>query len=109
MKCMAIVPSGFVQQTRLAEEIAKAVGKLGKDVVRVRHSLGVDSTGEAAIFFRIVLKDSASREDKLARVTDRIATTLFDELRPQENWGLLPYFSFRSNSEQARRNEPEWT
>jgi len=27
--------------------------------------------------------------------------------RPQENWGLLPYYSFRSNSEQEKRNDPE--
>jgi hypothetical protein len=29
-------------------------------------------------------------------------------MRPYENWGLLPYFSFRSKSEQEKRNDPEW-
>jgi hypothetical protein len=42
-------------------------------------------------------------------VTDRIGTIVFDEVRPLENWGLLPYFSFRSKSEQEKRNDPEWT
>lgn len=60
------------------------------------------------MFFRIVLSDAASREDTLADVTGNIATILFDEIRPYENWGLIPYFSFRSKSEQAKRNEPEW-
>jgi hypothetical protein len=105
---MPSVPAGFVHQTQLADEIAKAIAKLGQDVVRVKHSLGTDSTGESSIFFRIVLTDPASREDRLAEVTNRIATVLFDEIRPHENWGLLPYFSFRSESEQKKRNDPEW-
>lgn len=105
---MPRVPTGFVHQAQLASEIAKARRKLGKEAVRVNYSLGMDSTGEPSIFFRIVLTDAASREEKLADVTGRIATILFDEIRPYENWGLLPYFSFRSKTEQAKRNDPEW-
>jgi hypothetical protein len=107
---MPMVPTGLVHQTQLANEIAKAIRKLRKEkeTVRVNYSLGTDSTGEPSIFFRIVLTDAASREDKLAEVTGRIATILFDEIRPHENWGLLPYFSFRSKSEQEKRNDPEW-
>jgi hypothetical protein len=97
-----------VHQSQLGNQIAKAVRKLGKEAVRVNYSLGTDSTGEPAIFFRVDPADAASKEDKLAEVTGRIATALFDELRPHENWGLLPYFSFRSKSEQERRNDPEW-
>ena len=106
---MPIVPSGFVNQTQLAKEVTKAIRKLGSDAVSVRYSLGADSTGEPAIFFRIVLTDAASKEENLADVSGQIATTLFDHLRPYENWGLLPYFSFRSESEQQNRhNDPDW-
>jgi hypothetical protein len=105
---MPMVPTGLVHQTHLANEIAKAVRKLGKDAVGVNYSLGTDSTGEAAIFFRVVLTDASSQEDKLAEVTGRIATIFFDEIHPLENWGLFPYFSFRSKSEQEQRNDPEW-
>jgi len=103
-----MVPTGIVHQTQLANQIAKAIGKLGKEIVRVNYSLGTDSTGDASIFFRIILTDAASREDKLAEVTGRIETILDDEIRPYENWGLLSYFSFRSKSEQEKRNDPEW-
>src|SRR5215470_7006053 len=105
---MPTVPVGFVHQAQLDHQITKAVRKLGKDVVRVNYSLGADSTGEPSIFFRIVLTDTASRENELGKVTGRIATILFDELRPHENWGLLPYFTFRSKSEQQTRDDPEW-
>jgi hypothetical protein len=103
-----MAPTGFVQQAQLDSEIARAIGKLGKETVRIKYGLGTDSTGEPSIFFRIVLTDAASKEDKLAEVTGRIATILFDEIRPHENWGLLAYFSFRSKSEQETRSDPEW-
>jgi hypothetical protein len=105
---VAYIPTGFVNQAQLASEISRAIPRLGHAVVRVRHSIGADTSGEPSIFFRIVLSDAASREDTLAEVTGRIATILFEEIRPYENWGLIPYFSFRSKSEQAKRNEPEW-
>jgi hypothetical protein len=105
---MPMVPSGFVNQAQLSNEITRAIRKLGKEVVRVNYSLGTDSSGEPSIFFRIVLSDAAGREDILADVTGRIVKIVFDEIRPHENWGLFPYFSFRSKSEQASRNDPEW-
>ena len=105
---MPYTPTGFVNQEQLANAVARAAAKLGSDVVRLRHGVGTDTSGEPALFFRIVLSDPASKEEKLADVTSRIATILFDEIRPYENWGLIPYLSFRSNSEQATRNEPEW-
>ena len=105
---MPIVPSGFVNQAQLSTVIDKAIRKLGKEAVRLKYSFGADFSGEPSIFFRIVLSDAASRENVLAQVTDRIVTTLYEEIRPQENWGLLPYFRFRSQSEQAERKDPEW-
>lgn len=106
--CMRMVPAGFVHQTQLRNQIAKAVGRLGKEAVHVYYSLGEDSTGEPSIFFRIVLTDAASKEEKLAEVTSRIDRILSDELRPQENWGLLPYFRYRSKSEHEKLNDSEW-
>jgi hypothetical protein len=101
-----MVPSGFVHQSQLDAEIKNAIGKLGPEAVHVAYNLGADSTGEPSIFFRIVLDDAATREDTLTEVTGRIADILFDEVRPIENWGLHPYFNFRSQSEQRRRNDP---
>jgi len=103
-----IVPTGFVNQAQLANVVTKAIRKLGKEAVRVNYSIGTDSSGEPSIVFRIVLSDAASREDKLAEVAGRIETLLFDQIRPYEKWGLFPYFSFRSKSEQAMRSDPEW-
>lgn len=103
-----MVPSGFVHQGQLDAEIKNAVEKLGPEAVHVSYNLGADSTGEPSIFFRIVLADAAVREDTLTEITGRIAATLFDEIRPIENWGLHPYFNFRSQSDQQRRRDSEW-
>jgi len=99
-----MVPTGFINQTHIANEVSRAILKLGPEVVRVKHSVGEDTGGDPAIYFRIVLTDAASRKETLANVTEDIATILINELRPLENWGLFPYFGFRSESEQATRS-----
>jgi hypothetical protein len=105
---MPIVAAGLVHRGELDAEIKVAAAKLGPEATHVSYSVGEDSTGEPSIFFRIVLTDHASREETVADVTGRIATALFDEVRPIENWGLHPYFNFRSLSEQQKRRDPEW-
>ena len=103
------VPTVFVNQAQLAQlstAVTQAVQALGPEVVRLRHTIGEDTSGDPAIFFRIVLADWAVDEETLADVAGKISTTLINELRPYENWGLFPYFSFRSNSEPSA--EREW-
>ena len=102
------VSTGYIDQTLLANAVAEAVQKLGGDVVRVRHSVGADTDGDPSLFFRIVLTDAASRKEALGDVVGRIEKIVFDEIHPYENWGLIPYFSFRSQSEVAVRNDPAW-
>lgn len=78
------------------------------EVVRVRYDVGDDSTGEPAVFFRILLSDSASRRDRLRDVASRVETAVFRQMEPMEQWGVYPYFSYRSQSEQAQLNDPAW-
>jgi len=55
-----------------------------------------------------LLADTYIREETIADLTGRIAAALFDAIQPIENWGLRPYFNFRSKSEQDRRRDPDW-
>lgn len=105
---MSSVPSGTVHQGQLGDVVARASQHLGPEVVHVTYGIGPDSTGEPSIFFRILLSDSFVREDTIADLTSRIGRVLFDAVRPLENWGLRPYFNFRSKSEQDRRRDPDW-
>ena len=104
------MPAGYVHQAELKQSVNTALQSLNpQEVVRVAYSIGPDSTDDPAIFFRIVLTDAASREDRLADVAGRVASALSESIRPIEKWDLMPYFSFRSFSEQRMRNDPEWS
>ena len=104
-----VVATGYIDQAKLASEVEKAARRLGPEVVRLKHRLGPDTNGDPSIDFRIVLADDvvqkAIHEDTVAEVTGRIMGTLFEELHPYENWGLVPYFAFRSLSEEPTPGE----
>ncbi len=103
-----IVPRAFVQQDQFACAVKKVEEMLSPRVSRVRYTLGEDWTGEPAVFFKIILSDEASRQDQLRSVTNEVSTIIDQGIEPLEQWGVLPYFNFRSYSEQAQLNEPAW-
>jgi hypothetical protein len=105
---MPMVPTGYIQQGHLDAIVKEAAALLGPEVVHVAYSIGPDSTDWPSIFFRILLADSAVREDTIVGVTRRIAEVLLAAVRPVEDWGLRPYFNYRSKSEQDRRRDPDF-
>ena len=69
-------------------------------------TLGNDWIGELAVFFMIILADAASRRDQLLSITNQVSQAIVEEVRPWEQWGVLPYFNFRSQSEQTKLDQP---
>lgn len=106
---MPIVPKRFVQEKELAAAIAKVEQMLAPDVVRILHTIENDSSGEPAIFFRVLLSDAASRANRLQEVTGRVRALISQQIDPLNSWGLVPYLRFRSQSEQAMLQEPAWS
>ena len=94
-----------MQQAQLYQAVSDLKPALGSDVVTLRYTLGQDWSGEPAIFFRVVLSDRASRRDQLRNATNQIENAIMQRLQPLEEWGVLPYFSFRSMAEQAALQE----
>jgi hypothetical protein len=103
------IARALVHQAQLDEAINHLKPTLGPDVVSLRYTLGEDWSGDPAIFFRIVLSDRASRRDQLYNATYQIENAITQRLEPLEEWGVLPYFHYRSQSEQAARQEEAWT
>ncbi len=95
---MATLPSGLVRQAAIAAGVERAKKKIGPDAVDISYRLDTDSTGEPSIFFLTILADSATEEDHLLDVTERIGAILFEEIRPYD-WGLHPYLNFGSEAE----------
>src|SRR5262249_39113411 len=103
-----VVPSGIVNQRQLAAAIERAATALAPDVIRIRYALALDSTGAAAIFFRVLLSDRASQPDRLYETTERITARILEIVQPQEKFGMEAYFNFRSKSEQAKLHDAAW-
>lgn len=104
---MPTISRGFVHQAELRKEVAAATKALdAHEVLDVQFTLGTDSGGEPAIFFGILLTPYGSRESRLADVTGRVATALFDTLQPYNRWGLQAYFSF--TSDRTHYANPDW-
>jgi len=99
---------GVAQSEKLAAAIANLELRLRPDVVRIRHTVGEDSSGQPAIFFRVLLSDRASRPDRLRQVTRKVRNLVFQDIDPVNSCGLVPYLRFRSQSEQAELKEPAW-
>lgn len=104
---MLVAPSSLVYQGQIVQGVAKATAALARDVVRIRFSLDEDWAGDDAVFFRVLLKDSASKRSRLYGVAQRIRSRISSEVQP-ERFGLQTYFNFRSESEQASLKEKTW-
>jgi hypothetical protein len=99
------VPKAFVQQAEFQAAVKQAGRRLAPQVVDVIPSLGPDWSGEPAVFFMVILDDFATRRDQLLDVTNRVSVAIVQEVQPLEEWDVLPYFNFRSKSEQAKINQ----
>jgi hypothetical protein len=103
-----ILAKGFIHQQELAKEVDRIRPLLGPEVVRLTYVLEEDWSGDPAIFFRVVLADWAGERTKIGAIARQIERTVVKALRPVENWGLLHYFSYRTEQEHAQRTENDW-
>jgi hypothetical protein len=100
--------TGLIHLRELDSQVERAKASLGPEVMHVAYRIREDSTNAPSIFFRITLRDWATAEDTIMDVTGNISRILFDQIHPVENWGLRPYFNFRSESDQQKRPDPDW-
>jgi len=106
---MPFVPAQrFVSLDEMKSEIDRAITHLGPEVVRVRYTIGEDSYGDPAIYFRVILADDAVRPEVFRSNVVKIEDVLRDELQSFPNWGFYPYVHVRTVSEQAQLNDPKW-
>jgi hypothetical protein len=87
--------------------VAAAKAELRPSVQHIRWEFGQDWSGDWALFFRVVLSDAAVRGRHARKITEQVKRNLLERVRPQD-LGLLAYFSFRGQSEQAGVQEEAW-
>lgn len=102
-----ILPRSAAQPEDIEDQF-NALAPFPPGVVNVRYTLDEDWTGDPAIFFWATLSDEAvqrpERHQNCRRITDHIT----ERLDPLGQWGLFPYFYFRSQSEQAKLKDPAY-
>jgi hypothetical protein len=99
------IARALAQQPQFLAAVAHAASGLPHPVVSVTPSLGTDWNGESAVFFQIVLADGTPRSQLLS-LSKQTSQAIVRQVRPLEEWGVLPYFNFRTQTEQARIHEP---
>lgn len=98
------VPAALAQQAQFQAAVNRAARQLRPHVVDLTFTLGNDWSGEPAVFFMVILSNAASRREQLLRITNQVSNALVQMVQPSEQWGVLPYFNFRSEAEQAKIN-----
>jgi hypothetical protein len=99
-----ILPRGVAQPTELSEHL-NALAPFPAGVVNLRYTVENDWSGDPAIFFWITISDESARPPILSQTSRRITDFITQRLDPAGQWGLIPYFNFRSQSEQANLKE----
>jgi hypothetical protein len=99
------VPTAFAQQAQFQSAVNRAAQQLRQHVVDLAFTLGNDWSGEPAVFFMVILSNAASQRDQLLRVTNQVSNAIVQMVQPLEQWGVLPYFNFRSEAEQIKINQ----
>ena len=100
------IARALAHQAQFVAAIAQVA--LPAQVLSVTPTLGTDWDGESAVFFRVILADNSVPRHQLLAFTKQISQAIIQQIRPLEEWGVLPYFDFLTQSEQARMKEPSW-
>ena len=94
-----------------SKDLEKQVQEIEKrfpgEVVGIRYSVGDDWSGDPAIFFRVLLTETASRRDVIGDIAYRVKRVLSDIVY-LDSPDYFPYVNYRSESEQEKLKDPEW-
>jgi hypothetical protein len=107
MKVMPYLPSAVQKTPQINAILEQVRQELAPGVVYIRFEIGQDWSGDWAIFFRVVLSDEASRRGNLRTITNEVVQRVSERV-DFAAIGVIPYFNFRSQSEQAVLREPAW-
>ncbi len=104
------IAKAFAHQSQFHAAVDQAASSLPPEVAEVIATLGTDWDGESAVFFNVILKDNAIARSELLAFTKQVSWTIIQQVSPLEEWGVLPYFRFLTQTEYARvrETEPAW-
>ena len=101
-----LMPAAISQQGKIETAVRAVEATLRPDVIHIRHEIEEDWSGQWAIFFRVVLSDSAAK-NRLREVAKNVEWRLAERL-DFGALGVYPYHNVRSESEQAALRDEAW-
>ena len=104
------IAKAFTHQAQFFALIDPIASSLPIEIAEVIATLGTDWDGESAVFFKVILKDNAIPRPQLLAFTKQISRAIVQKVSPIEEWGVLPYFRFLTQTEYSRvkQTEPAW-
>lgn len=99
---MPYLAKGVAQAGELIKRLDELNSVRIPGVVKWRYTLENDWSGDPAIFFWVTLTDKATKPANFQRTKAAFIDTIKNHADLIGDWGLLSYFSFRSESEQAK-------
>jgi len=98
------------QLNDFAQKVEEVARKFPNDVVRIRHSFSRDWDGDPAIYFKILFTDEALGRRPLHELRKAVRNALIEDLSlyASEYSVYIPYFNFRTESEQAKLKDTKW-
>ena len=100
------LPEVVTKQNQVSKAVSEVAAFLHPDVEYIRYDVGQDWSGDWAIFFRAVISDEAASR-RLRDVSSRVVWMLGERL-DFGSMGVIPYYNFRSKSEQSVLQETAW-
>jgi hypothetical protein len=95
-----------------AAELQRALSSLNHisipGVRKWRYTFSDDWSGDPAVFFWVTLDDAASSKENLLQTSRRFQTSVAEHIDFVNDWDLVPYFNFRSASEQSRLQDESY-
>ena len=106
----SVLPRAYLHPEEFAQEVEKVEKELIErgEVIRIRHELHDDRSGDPMVLFLVVMPDSSFEQEDLLTPTRSVSNALRQGIHPYEQWGVWPYFRYRSQSEQNAAKEPSW-
>jgi hypothetical protein len=102
---MPYLPRGVAQPLELVKSLNALQPFLPPAVVNWRYTIDNDWSGDPSLFFWITLSDEAAKPQNLPQITKYVTGVITQHINPRGQWDLIPYVSFRSQSEQAALKE----
>jgi hypothetical protein len=96
------IAKAFAHQHQFLTAISRLANTLPSGVVSLTPRLGTDWNGESAVYFEIVIADDSVPRSQLLTFTKQISQQVMQHIRPLEDWGVLSYFNFLTQSDAAR-------